>query len=173
MIRIVTGQYVDIWNLKPEDVNIEAIATSLGNQCRYAGHIRHHYSVAEHSIMVAMWVQHRKPEWALEALLHDAAESFLVDVPRPVKYELTQYRELEQKVEDQLFPLLNLKYPFDPIVKQADDHILDEEWKYMILGDRRAMWKPETAASMFIEMYEDLSAIRKENEAHKKATAAS
>lgn len=149
---------VNIWQLQKEDVDIEAIAHSLSNLCRYGGHIEEFYSVAEHSVRVMLHVFNRKPEWALEALLHDAGEAFLVDVPRPHKYQLPDYRELEKMVEDQLFPILGLKYPFDPIVKAADDYILTQEWEYFIVPrDTTPKWTPKVAKAMFLDAYEDLT----------------
>lgn len=37
-----------------EDVRIEDIARALAMQCRYNGHVTRFYSVAEHSVRVAM-----------------------------------------------------------------------------------------------------------------------
>jgi 5'-deoxynucleotidase YfbR-like HD superfamily hydrolase len=158
MTLMYPGRLVDIWDLKKEDADVEAIAHALSNLCRYGGHIEEFYSVAEHSVRVASYVIMRKPEWALEALLHDAAEAFLVDVPRPIKYELSDYRRIEKQVEDQLMPMLGLKYPFDPIVKEADDWALSNEWKYYVVPrDTNPKWTPKIAKAMFLDAYQDIS----------------
>jgi hypothetical protein len=80
------------WPCDPstEDVCIEDIAHSLALQCRFAGHCRVFYSVAEHCVRVS-WIT-REP---LPGLMHDGQESYLVDVPRPVKPHLRGYDELE------------------------------------------------------------------------------
>ncbi len=67
---------------RPEEVFIEDIICSLAKITRFNGHCISPYSVAQHSILVARQVN---PEYALEAILHDGAEAFISDIPRPVK----------------------------------------------------------------------------------------
>lgn len=93
------------WPLDPraEDVSIADIAHSLAMQCRYGGHCRLFYSVAEHSV----WMSHlilegpqntnADPDLALIALLHDATEAYVSDVPRPLKPHLANYEAIERK----------------------------------------------------------------------------
>jgi hypothetical protein len=43
------------WDLerpKPDLIRVEDIANSLAYQCRFYGHVKHHYSIAQHSILV-------------------------------------------------------------------------------------------------------------------------
>lgn len=83
------------WPMDPrsEDVNIEDIAHALSMQCRYGGHSGEFYSVAEHSVYVSQWVPQK---YALVALLHDATEAYVADVPRPLKPFLANYAHIEQ-----------------------------------------------------------------------------
>ncbi len=83
------------WPMDPrvEDIHVVDIAHALSNLCRYTGHVRTFYSVAEHSVWVSMLVP---PEHAFCALLHDAPEAYVNDLARPLKYQLPEYRATEQ-----------------------------------------------------------------------------
>lgn len=125
-IQVANGNTIDPLNPDPADIHIEDIAHALSNQCRFSGHVKKFYSVAEHSIKVS----HAVPkEDALWGLLHDASEAYLVDVPSPIKNDLfgKQYRE----VEDMLMSVICEKYGLDPempaSVKAADNSLLRTE----------------------------------------------
>ena len=81
-----------------DDVKIRDIAHALSNQCRFAGHTRKFYSIAQHCYLVS---QVCDPADALDGLLHDAAEAYMCDMPRPIKYSpgLEGFKELEKKIE--------------------------------------------------------------------------
>ena len=81
------GQF---WPLdpRPQDVDIEDIAHALSMQCRFAGHVKHFYSVAQHSVLVA---RHVPQEYRVYALLHDAAEAYLFDCPKPIRHKIVAY----------------------------------------------------------------------------------
>jgi uncharacterized protein len=80
-IQTYTG--AQFWPLdpRPTDVAAEDIAHALSLVCRYGGHCRSHYSVAQHSVLVAELC----PTHRLQALLHDAAEAYLGDQVEPLK----------------------------------------------------------------------------------------
>ena len=111
---------------RPEEIFIEDIAHALSLQCRFGGHVRVFYSVGEHSLRVSDCFQ--EPRLALWGLLHDAAEAYLVDLPRPIKRFSklgAEYRLVEQRVMAAVcerFNLLPLEEP--PGVKSADDYIM-------------------------------------------------
>ena len=81
-VQTVTGKA--FYPLKPDPslISIEDIAWALSMQCRFAGHVLHFYSVAEHCVYISNSVP---MEDALWGLLHDATEAYLTDVPRPLK----------------------------------------------------------------------------------------
>lgn len=81
-IQTYTGKAFDLINPQPDMIDIVDIAHALAHQCRFMGHTREFYSVAQHSILVSQQVP---PEHALEGLLHDAAEAYCVDLAAPIK----------------------------------------------------------------------------------------
>ena len=78
-IATSTEKHIDFVNITPDQICIEDIARGLSNECRFAGQLESFYSVAQHSVYVSQIVP---PEYALEALLHDAAEAYIKDIPR-------------------------------------------------------------------------------------------
>lgn len=156
------------WPLDPrsEEVDIKDIAHALAHQCRYAGHCNAFYSVAQHSVLVAQAVPE---EIRLEALLHDASEAYLVDVPRPVKRFLPGYREAEERVERAIAARFGLAYPWDVRIKEADDRILHDERAALMgesphewnlrgepLGIAIGPWSPNMARQEFLSLASDL-----------------
>ncbi len=99
-IRTFSGVYMDPFDMTSEQVHIEDIAHALSLTTRANGHIRHFYSVAQHCVNCALEAKARglSRQAQLVCLLHDASESYLADVPRPVKYRLTGYAEAEELV---------------------------------------------------------------------------
>jgi uncharacterized protein len=87
-IQTVTGKQFWPMDAQPEEVDIEDIAHALSLPCRFNGHCKQFYSVAEHSIHVSRVVSN---ENAARGLLHDAAEAYLSYIPQPVKRELTLF----------------------------------------------------------------------------------
>jgi uncharacterized protein len=82
-------------DMAANNINIEEIATSLSNICRFGGHCGAFYSVAQHSVMVSHLVS---KEHALAALLHDATEAYVGDMVRPLKRQMHKYKEVERIV---------------------------------------------------------------------------
>lgn len=130
-----TGQKLYITAPNPAGIVIEDIAHALARQCRYNGHVNVlHYSVAQHSILVASIVP---KELRLAGLLHDAAEAYLGDCIRPLKSQLPYYQVLELLWERAISQAFGLEYHLtDPEVKRADEVLLATE--------RRDLWQPET-----------------------------
>lgn len=91
-----SGKHFDLIDPQPDMIDLLDIAHALANCCRYAGHSRAYYSVAQHSVLASQIVSE---DFALEALLHDASEAYIGDVTRPLKHLLPDYRAIEQKIE--------------------------------------------------------------------------
>jgi hypothetical protein len=90
------GHQLDFLSPSPSSIYIADIATGLANECRFSGQCRVYYSVAQHSVLVSHIVP---PEFALEALLHDAADAYCKDIPSPLKALLPGYLEIERRLQ--------------------------------------------------------------------------
>lgn len=159
-IQTYTGKKFYPLDPRPEDVNIEDIAHSLSLQCRFMGHCDHFYSVAQHSINVAefvarcyhkndiFWQEHlldyaeekiSYDDMVCHALLHDASESYLMDVPRPIKPHLINYKEIEEKVMDVIserFELPKLGPEHKSFLKSVDYLMMMVEHKELGMADK-------------------------------------
>ncbi len=132
-IRTVTGLYMNIFEPTLEMICIEDIAHALSRQCRFAGHLPDFYSVASHSINCASMLN--GPEAKLAALLHDASEAYLVDIPRPIKPHLTNYKMLEDRLMELIAEKFGFHYPLAPAIHEIDRWMLQWEWECLMLGD--------------------------------------
>ncbi|MFT4099281.1 MAG: phosphohydrolase [Rhodoblastus sp.] len=162
-IQTFTGR--QFWPLdpRPEDVDIRDIAHALAHQCRYAGHCLRFYSVAEHSILLAQVVS---PAAAFAALMHDAAEAYLVDLPRPIKRSMPDYVAAEERVLAAILRAVGLDF-IPNEVHAADRRILSDEaaqnmapapapWSTAAaaFGVRLLYLAPEAAEARFLRCFE-------------------
>ena len=123
-MQTFTGR--QFWPLdpRPDEVFIEDIAHALSMQCRYGGHCRRFYSVAEHSVHVARSVPREHARWAL---LHDASEAYVVDVPRPLKRFLAGYKPAEDRVMAAICARFSLPEDMPTEVDVIDKRIVTDE----------------------------------------------
>jgi len=76
-IQTYSGKRIDFENPDPDQIDIVDIAHGLSNLCRFSGQSKYFYSVAQHSFYVSLVCKENK----LQALLHDATEAYMADVP--------------------------------------------------------------------------------------------
>lgn len=155
---------------KPDQIHIRDIAHALSQQCRYAGHTNEFYSVAQHSVIVSKMVPQ---EHAMCALLHDATEAYLSDIPKPVKMGLPDFNALEDRVwREAIAPAFGLPEVMPKEVKSADYRILAVE-KRDLLNDYQGLdWNldfdisdepkiypflPKLAEDMFMNRFHELN----------------
>jgi hypothetical protein len=119
ILETVTGRFVDVMNPTPDMISFEDIAWSLSRQARFNGHTisTTPYSVAQHSVAVAKRVERfGHHDLMLAALLHDAAEAYISDIPSPIK-NIPGVRESVKAVEGKIlrvvFEALGVAYPDD------------------------------------------------------------
>jgi hypothetical protein len=126
---------------RPTEIDFRDIAHALSLICRYGGHVRRFYSVAEHSVLMARWFLERGDfTWARYALLHDGPEAYIGDMVRPLKGSMTLFRSVDRQIERAIFLRAGLGAdPLPPEVKAADEAILGDEV--------RALFRPEALAA--------------------------
>lgn len=127
-LGIIKTRYGWMNVLEPTEdmVSINDIAHSLSHQCRFGGHTQEFYSVAQHSVVCNILC--KDAELKLAMLLHDASEAYLLDIPRPVKLKLANYKEIEDKLMTLIAKKYGFEWPLHPKVKEMDEHVLRLEW---------------------------------------------
>lgn len=172
-IRTFSG--VKYWPLDPSqfDVNLIDVAHALAHQCRFTGHTKFHYSVAQHAVYCALKAYSvgtgdasAMRQLALAALHHDDSEAYLSDISSPVKHEpqMEGYKVVEAWNEtaiDLRFGLNMAKY--GPLVKQIDRRMLRTEQSQLMTGsDLRGevpysfkirKWSPWFAKFMYLYLH--------------------
>ena len=171
-----SGKLVDPLDLQPEDIDVTDIAYHIGAQCRFSGGVKDFYSVGQHSVLASYIVP---PEFAWDALFHDAAEAYLQDMARPLKAEPyfgKAYRGAEMRVEKVIGEVLDVVFPMPPEVKEADEILLVTEardlkhgtkgWEHFQdvkpLKEPLKAWSPRQSRTRFLARYNQLSKLREE-----------
>jgi hypothetical protein len=168
-MQVYSGRQYWPCDPRPAEVFIEDIAHSLSLQCRYAGHCILHYSVAEHSVLIARWLLPKYgPLMALHGLLHDAPEAYCVDVPRPLKPHLANYKQIEELNWHAVADRFGLSRDLPAEVHEADNRIIGDEFINMRpmawharfdnpLGVKIGCWSPQEAEEEFLATFEALT----------------
>lgn len=157
-----------------KDITLLDIAHALSHTCRFGGHVKEFYSVAQHCVHVSRLVD---PNLKMHALLHDAAEAYCGDVIRPLKIHLPAYKDIETSVQrciHEAFGLRELASQEAASIKAADlvaliterrdlcnhapgDRAWDED-KQGIQPDPRKLkpLAPKAAESLFLNTFIEL-----------------
>lgn len=135
-IRTYTWQFVDPLKMDPSTISVADIAHALALTNRWGGHSRVPFSVAAHSLCVEYLTRMElRPgndfsdrgqnssacRWAL---LHDATEAYIGDMPKPIKAGLPDFIRAENNLFDALIGRFHLADECPAIVKQADYQML-------------------------------------------------
>lgn len=171
-IQTASGRPFDYLAATPDDVDLVDIAAALSKLCRFAGHTRQFYSVAQHSVLVSRLVP---AEMALVALMHDASEAYMVDLPSPLKALLPGYRRMERVVWEMIATRFELPRELPAEVHRADLIMLATERRDLMapcdlswpclegvepLESVIEPWSPGRACGIFIDRYVELMGVR-------------
>jgi 5'-deoxynucleotidase YfbR-like HD superfamily hydrolase len=151
---------------QPEDIDILDVAHSLSMLCRFNGHCRAFYSVAEHCVRVSRACL---PEHALWGLLHDIAEAYIGDIARPVKQQFQTIAETENRLLLAAAARFGLAWPIPHEVAEFDEVLLATEardlmqpaaadWRLRArpLAERIHAMEPAQAERAFLERFAEL-----------------
>lgn len=160
------GITIDILNPDKFLVDIQDIANALSKICRWGGHCREFYSVAQHSVVVAAMADN---SCRLEALMHDAQEAYVQDIVSPLKKILEPiYKPIEDKWEAVIAEVYNLDPKSKVKIKPLDMAVLQMEFDYLMLGDKHkweeqmqsiglkgGTWTPQEAYDQFRKCFNE------------------
>ncbi len=151
-IELASGMTFPLLNPSPADIKIKDIAHSLALQCRYNGHCRRFFSVAEHSVLCADLARDKGFPLALQRLvfLHDAAEAYVGDVTGPLKDLLPRFKPIERRIQTAIRCAFGLSYPIESdatLIKQIDIIMLASESRHLMFSCGRDWDLPEQSDS--------------------------
>ncbi len=126
------GKHLDLVDPQPDMIDPFDIVKGLSREARFAGQTSHFYSVAQHCVLASKIVP---PAFALEALLHDASEAYIKDIPRPLKQLLPEYRAIEQKLMAAIRHRFGLPAEQSDEVTEADIIMLSTERRDLMPDD--------------------------------------
>lgn len=168
-MQTFTGRAFYPLDPRAEDIDPRDIAHALSMICRYGGHVRRFYSVAEHCVLMSYAVA---PEHALWALLHDATEAYVGDMIRPLKRSMPAYCEAEDRLMAVICERFGLSPTMPDEVHLADSRILlveraallgpsPQPWSDFLeslepLGVPVSAWSPTVAESLYMSRLADL-----------------
>lgn len=184
-IATYTGKVFDLINPKPEMVCIEDIAHSLAYTCRYTGHTRQFYSVAQHCVLMAE--NPDLPGDPMVKLLHDAGETYLGDIAKPWKrllwvekkqestFPIERVKIFEQRIQAVIGEALGVDLSYSAEVKESDIRMAATEirdvmkmgpdfiWGYDLSNPVKEVifpWSPDHAEHRFLDAYKRLNLER-------------
>lgn len=137
---IITYSGIKMHLAKPieDEILIQDIAHALSQLCRFVGHTRKFYSVAEHSIHVS---EACSDENALWGLLHDASEAYTNDMSGPMKSYMPEFKVAEDKIQKTIADRFGLPWPMPQEVKDMDIAMLATEATQLM--PRSEFWVPD------------------------------
>lgn len=149
-IQTYSGRKFNPLRPYPDAIVIQDIAHSLSMQCRFSGHVKKFYSVAQHCVLVSYICDSADALWGL---LHDASEAYLVDIPAPLKHsgKFEAYREAEKVMMSAICQRFGLSQTEPNSVKKADKVLLATEARDL-MGPLHPEWRqPEDPLPFLVD----------------------
>jgi hypothetical protein len=149
-----TGRHFRPLTPEPHQVCIEDIAHALSMQCRFTGHTRTFYSVAQHCILASR-IAPALPRMKLIALLHDATEAYLCDIASPVKRQrqFAAYRQAEARLWKAICYRYNIPSVLPPAIEEIDRKLCTTE-AYYLMPNMPQAWHDQVGPGYTVEELE-------------------
>lgn len=111
------------------DIELCDVAHALSMLCRFNGHTNRFYSVAEHCLLMTRYAIEAGmgPRECLTVLHHDDAEYIIGDLPRPIKMVMSQFKAMENEIDQAVAIRFGTIWPLPDFVKELDARILVDE----------------------------------------------
>ena len=169
-IQTFTGRKFYFLRCTPDDICLHDISRALSHLCRFTGHTKYHYSVAQHSESVSGYF----PQNPLLGIMHDAVEAYINDMSRPLKHLGNHglYKKVNDHIEAMIYEKFDIKIKGSDLedLKVVDTRMLvteardvlpqgpHKDWtidmvKYPAYGERIVQMDCDTAMAMFEAQY--------------------
>lgn len=170
-IETYSGKRIYFNDLRIEDISIEDIAHALSQICRFTGHTKEFYSVAQHSVLVSDNQTTLAEKRA--GLMHDASEAYINDLASPLKIYLGNcgYSTLEEQFHQAINDKFNVDEGMTTNIKKADLRALFTE-KRDVTNNSASDWgwgydiepfeevivplPPKEAKALFLKRFKEL-----------------
>lgn len=130
-IHTNSGRRFEYYNTTPESISLKDINHCLSRIVRFGGHTDGTRTVADHCCNLAHIMsgycatnkigRKKRLELVLQALIHDAAEAYIGDIPSPLKGLLgSLVKDMEHGIEEVICKKYKIPFPYNPILKQYD-----------------------------------------------------
>jgi uncharacterized protein len=155
---------------QPHHIRIEDIVTGLGTVNRYSGQRVQPLSVAAHSIIVTKLLPRdaveADPLLPLAALLHDASEAYMSDIPGPLKSLLPDYQKIERRVMNAVADRFGLPREIfnHPALRWADKEAmrLERGAEEASMRQTIAEWEGEPELAAVVDMVRSRASLPEE-----------
>lgn len=157
-----SGRAFNFLDPDPDSIFITDIAHHLSYLCRFTGAVPVHYSVAQHSCLVA---DQLPKELRMAGLLHDAAEAYIGDMNAPLKSLIPRYKEIEKSIQSVIFEKFRVNPDLLSEIHHMDLRMCETEYQQLMpnhgdwdlgvepLGINIMPWSAEVSCLQFIARY--------------------
>ncbi len=112
MITTLSGNSIDLFNIKKEDIRLEDISLLLAQTPCYLGSNLPSYSLAQHSLNCSKVAREKYDErMGLYLLLHDAKHTYIKSATESFKKLIAKVGLLEKNIDRAIYDHFGLEFP--------------------------------------------------------------